>query len=79
MFSKIVMSHLWTFPKINSHSSSCEEIKKGYSFVYYAEFDLKHCQRHEKPDDGGGRAEIVFILYLYNHRMYKKQSISKTN
>ena len=40
--------------------------------MYYGEFDLKRCQRHEKPDDGGGRPEIVFILYLYNHRMYKK-------
>ena len=46
---------------------------------YNGEFDLKRCQRHEKPDDGGGRPEIVFILYLYNHRMYKKQSIFKTN
>ena len=47
--------------------------------MYYGEFGLKGCQRHKTPDDGGGGGGQRLYSYLYNHRMYKKQSISKTN
>ena len=46
--------------------------------MYHGEFSLKGRQRHKTPDDGGGGDQRLYS-YLYNHRMYKKQSISKTN
>ena len=78
MFSKVVMSHLQTSRKINSHWYSCEEIKKGYSFVYHGEFGLKGCQRHKTPDDGGGGGtrdyiHIFIITECIKNNLFPKQ------
>ena len=32
--------------------------------MYYGEFDLKRCQRHEKPDDGGDQRLYSYCIFI---------------